>query len=160
MEDTTLKTAWALLERAAPALVTGAAYADMCAPGCGAPEVNGPLQDAAVYSALAKEIRTFLADAKPRYQHDCEECVFLGQYAHHHVFDLYVCPRDNGLGICCIARWDSNGASYSSMSLLPEVWDASLAAIKGPRQSMYHCAIPELCEAWARWKCRQESGVS
>jgi hypothetical protein len=95
------------------------------------------------------------SEQKPRYEHDCEECIFLGHYTHLHDFDLYVCPRES-LGVCCIARWSSEGPHYSSMSLQPAVWDESRAAIGGPRQSMYHCYIPELCEAWARWKMRQE----
>ena len=82
---------------------------------------------------------------KPRYRHNCPGCMFMG---HHGNYDLYTCP--GGSFPCCIARFGDEGSEYSSMSMEMELWDASLAAIDGPRQSMYHCYIPELCEVWRR----------
>ena len=102
---------------------------------------------------------------EPTYQHDCEACIFMGTWTgpdqalgqENALFDLYVCPRETTLGTCCIARFGNDGPEYASMSLTAELWDASLAAIHGARQSMYHCYIPALCEVWRRWKEKQEA---
>lgn len=53
---------------------------------------------------------------EPRYVHDCDKCVFLGQYrctqtkheARYHNYDLYVCG-DN-----VVARYGNEGPAYSS----------------------------------------------
>lgn len=45
---------------------------------------------------------------KPRYSHDCLECVFLGQFHH---YDLYYCPTKGPTIIC---RYGSDGPAYES----------------------------------------------
>lgn len=56
---------------------------------------------------------------KPRYQHDCDRCVFLGQYE---AFDLYICPlveldkegdTEEKIGTV-IARLSNRPGDYSS----------------------------------------------
>ena len=44
---------------------------------------------------------------KPRFQHDCDNCVFLGHYEGH---DLYYCPREPTV----IARYGGGGPEYTS----------------------------------------------
>jgi hypothetical protein len=95
----------------------------------------------------------------PAYTHDCEACVYLGQSeSDGRILDHYRCAdslvTDEGPHTCCIARFGNNGPDYASMTLSDRCWDESLAAINGPRQSMYHCYIPALCESWKRWKAR------
>ena len=62
---------------------------------------------------VCEETREMIADVvgKPRFTHDCDECVFLGNYAGH---DLYFCPRDDVDGYTVIARWSSLGSDYTS----------------------------------------------
>ena len=107
---------------------------------------------------------------KPLYTHDCTDCIFLGTWekpafastarskAPLIAYDLYVCPREglsrDGTHTNCLARYGDDGPDYASMTIDNETWAASLLAIKGPRQSGYHCYIPELCEAWHRWSMR------
>ena len=52
----------------------------------------------------------------PQYTHDCDSCHFLGRYNHNDTHsDLYFCPScDEGT---VIARYSSNGPSYSSYPL-------------------------------------------
>lgn len=63
---------------------------------------------------------------KPRYQHDCNRCVFLGKNGEH---DLYVCAKDMVIETI-IARYSSNGPDYCSgllfgvENLIPELTDA------------------------------------
>jgi hypothetical protein len=44
-----------------------------------------------------------------RYDHDCERCIFLGQYKE---YDLYFCPSRDYSTV--IARWDSIPSNYAS----------------------------------------------
>lgn len=44
----------------------------------------------------------------PVFEHDCDECVFLGHYEKH---DLYYCGKDIET---VIARWSSDGPDYAS----------------------------------------------
>jgi len=46
--------------------------------------------------------------SKPRYQHDCDACVFLGE---HKKYDLYFCGGD---WPTVIARYSSDGPDYTS----------------------------------------------
>lgn len=61
---------------------------------------------------------------KPRYEHDCNRCDFLGQYKDPrsgNEFDLYYCPQtkeEDIFGGSVIARRSSKGSDYMSMSLL------------------------------------------
>lgn len=50
---------------------------------------------------------------EPRYLHDCNRCVFLGQYKE---FDLYVCPKTTGNTTIAtmVARHGSDGPDYLS----------------------------------------------
>ena len=47
---------------------------------------------------------------KPRYQHDCNTCTFLGQYKE---YDLYYCPQGGGRDTV-IGRFSDNGPDYIS----------------------------------------------
>lgn len=51
---------------------------------------------------------------KPRYQHDCIACHFLGRFEDS---DLYVCSRSKTLA-SLIARQSSDGPDYSSMPVM------------------------------------------
>jgi len=42
---------------------------------------------------------------KPKFEHDCEVCVFLGHYLEH---DLYCCPK----GPDILARYGDEGSEY------------------------------------------------
>lgn len=97
---------------------------------------------------------------KPLYTHDCARCIFLGTWVKEdeglpdQTVDLYVCPPRPGSllqGTNCVARWGNEGPDYSSMTLENPLWRSSLAHINGPRQSLYECYTPALCEAWRRW---------
>lgn len=50
------------------------------------------------------------AIAPPRYKHDCERCVHLGQ---HEEFDLYYCEQGGGMPTL-VARWSDSGPDYTS----------------------------------------------
>lgn len=65
----------------------------------------------------------------PRYEHDCEDCTFLGQYEE---YDLWICPR----GHTYIARYSCDGPDYISGSafvgLIPAITEAHrLATVQG-----------------------------
>jgi hypothetical protein len=60
---------------------------------------------------------------EPRYEHDCDECVFLG---HHGKYDLYYCERSE---ITVIARFGplgdyKSGLSFAKHGLIPELVEA------------------------------------
>ncbi len=48
----------------------------------------------------------------PRYEHDCDRCLFVGTYEN---YDLYVC-ESSFTGLCCIARFGNEGGAYLSSS--------------------------------------------
>lgn len=54
-------------------------------------------------------LQAFVNDEKPRYQHDCDACVFLGYYGN---VDLYCCNQHGHPTV--IARYSSTGSDYSS----------------------------------------------
>jgi hypothetical protein len=58
-----------------------------------------------------------------RYQHDCEECVFLGT---HDRYDLYFCEANPTV----IARYGIDGDYLSGLLLAPTVPVLALAAIR------------------------------
>ena len=45
----------------------------------------------------------------PAFEHDCDECVFLGRYEDH---DLYLCPQGGMPTV--VARWGNDGPEYTS----------------------------------------------
>ena len=54
---------------------------------------------------------------KPKYQHDCGRCTFLGTYydQKHEVHnDLYHCDQNKSFGPTLVARWGPEGWQYSS----------------------------------------------
>lgn len=64
---------------------------------------------------------------KPRFQHDCGACVFLGHYEEH---DLYYCPGEPTV----IARYSSEGPGYKSgLPFANETLADSSAAARLPR---------------------------
>lgn len=49
---------------------------------------------------------------EPQYQHDCDECTFLGQYGN---YDLYFCTQGGGYrSPTVIARYGNDGPEYTS----------------------------------------------
>ncbi len=49
---------------------------------------------------------------RPRYQHDCNACIFLGQYKE---FDLYFCYHpESDIDTTLICRYSSEGSEYCS----------------------------------------------
>lgn len=50
---------------------------------------------------------------QPRYEHDCERCVWLGRYK---TYDFWWCPSSEGPTFASvIGRWSSDGPDYISM---------------------------------------------
>jgi hypothetical protein len=56
------------------------------------------------------------AQAKPRFHHDCQECIYLGQFEE---YDLYWCGQ-GGLPTV-LARWSDRGADYLSGMPSPQL---------------------------------------
>jgi hypothetical protein len=82
-----------------------------------------------------------MSDLKPLYEHDCDECTWLGEYADH---DLYFCAK-GGSGGSVLARASGVGSDYQSMPVVlikqsegsPELEEAleraaELALVDGP----------------------------
>jgi hypothetical protein len=44
---------------------------------------------------------------KPKFEHDCDDCVFLGHYLEN---DLYYCPKEPTI----LARYGADGPEYTS----------------------------------------------
>jgi hypothetical protein len=67
---------------------------------------------------------------KPRYEHDCNACTFLGQYED---YDLYFCLR-GGNRPTVIYRYGDEGSQYSSglelADLSPQLGEARKRAIE------------------------------
>ena len=63
---------------------------------------------------------------KPRHEHDCSQCTFLGYY---NEYDLYFCPQHGVPTV--IARFSSHGPDYTSglHSQLPQLIEAENRAI-------------------------------
>lgn len=73
----------------------------------------------------------------PRYKHDCESCVYLGQ---HNEYDIYFCEQPMVNRPTVIARWSDEGRDYlSGMPTRPFLWKYP----DHPRT-----------EAWKRARCR------
>lgn len=76
-----------------------------------------------------KELKGEVMEA-PRYIHDCENCVFLGQ---HDEYDLYFCKQGCDADTV-IARYGDEGARYTSglplARVLPELAEAKRRAIE------------------------------
>src|SRR3990167_2809320 len=51
---------------------------------------------------------------KPKYQHDCDECVFLGTFQNEQDTDLYWCGEKKGILPTVIARFSDEGSDYAS----------------------------------------------
>jgi len=91
---------------------------------------------------------------KPKYEHDCSACIFLGSYTYQTIMgsrvydfddDLYVCP--NGiLGPTLLARHGDSAPDYTSMSskLLMNHEDSMRKHLITP--------MPELLEALDRYR--------
>lgn len=52
---------------------------------------------------------------KPIYEHDCDKCIFLGNYespksGDNQLYDLYFCPGEDTV----VARYGNNGWEYAS----------------------------------------------
>ena len=56
-----------------------------------------------------------------RYQHDCDECIFLGT---HGKYDLYFCPANPTV----IARYGTEGDYLSGLALVGQVPELAVAA--------------------------------
>ena len=92
-------------------------------------------------------------DIKPRYEHDCDNCVFLGysdyvapesgKWEH----DLYVCTGSNSTSI--IARFSNDGGSYASMpvdilkNVMSPIFEKEVSGVST------HC--PALVTAYTLW---------
>ena len=69
---------------------------------------------------------------KPRFAHDCDGCLYLGQYEQ---FDLYLCPRcDEGSVIARYGDWCGDYSScpvdcISQMDACAELWATYFAAV-------------------------------
>lgn len=71
------------------------------------------------------------ATTNPMYDHDCENCYFVGQHngSDRTVYDLYICPNEPTV----VARWGNYGADYTSglvfigrNEALGAAWEAAL----------------------------------
>lgn len=72
------------------------------------------------WKEIGEETRAKIANivGKPKYKHDCDACIFLGNYADR---DLYICFRDSVDGYTVISRWSSEGANYSSGAVFGKI---------------------------------------
>lgn len=59
------------------------------------------------------DYREGMSEQAPRFEHDCDECVWLGQYESH---DLYWCAEEGERG-CAIARRSDDGPDYLSTTM-------------------------------------------
>jgi len=48
---------------------------------------------------------------KPRFQHDCDNCIFIGHFHNH---DVHICPHDSLVGSFVIARYGNDAPDYAS----------------------------------------------
>lgn len=66
----------------------------------------------------------------PRYQHDCDTCIFLGRKWH---LELYFHPSSDAVLRTVIARFGSEGPDYESGVGMPTMglYVATEAAVKG-----------------------------
>jgi hypothetical protein len=55
-------------------------------------------------------------ETAPRYEHECEGCIYLGQW---NKFDLYYCPQGGRLPTV-LARYGDRGEEYNSGLALAE----------------------------------------
>lgn len=63
-------------------------------------------------------------EEKPKYKHDCTNCVFLGPYAENNQhYDLYVCPNDGDKISTVIARYSDDGPEYFSGLYFAELYE-------------------------------------
>jgi hypothetical protein len=66
---------------------------------------------------------------KPRYEHTCSNCHFLGQMGK---YDLYVCPLGK-VADTLVARFSSDGPDYMSglyfIGIIPEITEAARLAV-------------------------------
>ena len=58
-----------------------------------------------------------------RYEHDCDNCVFLGRWKE---FDLYYCPDAEGNNDNFIARYGTDGSYLSGYSIAMEQYKSAL----------------------------------
>lgn len=78
----------------------------------------------------------------PKWEHDCEECKFLGRHTDHNnkEMDLYWCPSNTPELSSVIGRWGSNGPEYYSQ-LPPEAVSCPedfIAVMKSRSKSYYY----------------------
>jgi hypothetical protein len=72
-----------------------------------------------------KKIITVFRKQKPRFIHDCKNCIFLGR---HHEYDLYFCAQD--FSDTVIARYSDNGPDYLSSLKMMVVSNSVLLVAK------------------------------
>lgn len=97
----------------------------------------------------------------PKYKHDCDACLFLGEIeVRGQHYDIYTCmaewPKkqaDERGEVGLIARYGDGGPEYASMTCHRARWEeAAWAYRRGlDRPSMYHPWVPELLEAWDQY---------
>ncbi len=67
-------------------------------------------------------------ESTPRFQHDCDACVFLG---HAHGSDLYAHPRMPGSRLGLIARRSSEEEDYESLTMTRADWASTIIDVAG-----------------------------
>lgn len=83
-----------------------------------------------------------MSQLKPKYQHDCAACQFLGQSLRRgRIYDLYICPSDIA-GATVIARLGDEGPDYLShpVNVIPYVRQHSPAFEGSPLNDAYKLA--------------------
>ena len=61
-------------------------------------------------------------EEKPKYKHDCDNCVFLGSHIENDQYhDLYVCPIEDKKISTVVARYSDYGPYYFSGIYFAEV---------------------------------------
>lgn len=70
---------------------------------------------------------------QPVFQHDCEDCIYLGPADTHHVNDLYVHP---GEGETVIARYGKDGDYVSGLALADRVPELALAVVRANKLNL------------------------
>lgn len=89
---------------------------------------------------------------KPKFQHDCDSCIFLGTITSEgEDYDIWTCPSSNKNGYAIvIARFGDDGPEYASTTTRVSHWEESAEHLdRGwARPSEYHVWTEVLVEGW------------
>ena len=89
---------------------------------------------------LSKCVGVDAIEQPPRFQHDCEQCLYLGYSNEPGIqFDLYFCPnwgRSGSLGGSVLARYGSDGPEYESSRIAIQIRTILLDGYEEPMSTL------------------------